>query len=316
MPDKIPDLRISGHYPFQQYEPERVDLRALSLGAGVQSTRVLLGVLAGEYGEPGVDAPSCAIFADTGWEPKPVYEHLERLVEEAERVGFPVHIVQAVHPDGRLKNIRVDALNTATSLLGKSPDGRSASMPIFTRNTEGEAMMMRRQCTREYKIEPIERKVRELLGLSKGQRSTFTVESWQGISWDEMTRMRGNRTPWVWNRYPLIEQRETRADCIRYLEDRGWGAVKSACVGCPYRKSSEWLWLLENDPEGMGEAIALDEAAHGGILGWDRPAYLHRSLRPLSDVIPDLEILAEEEARQGDLFASGLIDECEGMCGV
>jgi 3'-phosphoadenosine 5'-phosphosulfate sulfotransferase (PAPS reductase)/FAD synthetase len=60
-------------------------LRVLSLGAGVQSTTLALMAAAGE-----IEAPDCAIFADTGWEPKAVYQHLDRL----ERcLPFPVHRV-------------------------------------------------------------------------------------------------------------------------------------------------------------------------------------------------------------------------------
>ena len=53
------------------------------------------------------------------------------------------------------------------------------------------------------------------------------------------------------------------------------------------------------------------------VFGWDRPAYLHDSRRPLAEVIPELEVLAEAEAQQGDLFADhGLMAECAGYCGV
>ncbi|SCX22555.1 hypothetical protein DSM25558_3172 [Agrobacterium sp. DSM 25558] len=38
--------------------------------------------------------PDCAIFADTGWEPKAVYEHLEWLMSP-NVLPFPVHIVSA-----------------------------------------------------------------------------------------------------------------------------------------------------------------------------------------------------------------------------
>ena len=49
-----------------------IKLRVLSLGAGVQSTTLALMAAHGEIGP----MPDCAIFADTGWEPKAVYEHL------------------------------------------------------------------------------------------------------------------------------------------------------------------------------------------------------------------------------------------------
>jgi hypothetical protein len=47
-------------------------MRILSLGAGVQSTTMALMAAVGEI----ADKPDAAIFADTGWEPKAVYDHL------------------------------------------------------------------------------------------------------------------------------------------------------------------------------------------------------------------------------------------------
>lgn len=53
-------------------------LRGPSLGAGVQSTVVALMACDGAL--PGLNA---AIFADTGWEPPPVYEQVDRIVRVA-----------------------------------------------------------------------------------------------------------------------------------------------------------------------------------------------------------------------------------------
>ena len=50
-----------------------IRLRVLSLGAGVQSTTLALMAAHGEI----VPMPACAIFADTGWEPNSVYDHLD-----------------------------------------------------------------------------------------------------------------------------------------------------------------------------------------------------------------------------------------------
>lgn len=60
--------------------------RFLSLGAGVQSSTLALMIAHGEL-EP-VEA---AIFADTGWEPRKVYEWLDWLEKQ---LPFPVHRVQ------------------------------------------------------------------------------------------------------------------------------------------------------------------------------------------------------------------------------
>src|SRR5262245_44650896 len=67
------------------------DLRhVISLGAGVQSTTMALMASQGAISP----MPECAIFADTGEEPKRVYEHLSWLMERG-RLPFPVYIVRA-----------------------------------------------------------------------------------------------------------------------------------------------------------------------------------------------------------------------------
>jgi 3'-phosphoadenosine 5'-phosphosulfate sulfotransferase (PAPS reductase)/FAD synthetase len=95
-------------------------LRLLSLGAGVQSTAVLL--LACERVIPPFDH---ALFADTGWEPRAVYETLSRLRERAAQAGFPIRMVSA-------GNIRTDALNgtrrfVAHQVTSSTRTGRKAS---------------------------------------------------------------------------------------------------------------------------------------------------------------------------------------------
>ena len=62
-----------------------VNLRVLSLGAGVQSSTLFYKILNKE-----IKPIDCAIFADTGNEPQAVYDYLEHLSNLAD---FPVHIV-------------------------------------------------------------------------------------------------------------------------------------------------------------------------------------------------------------------------------
>lgn len=122
-------------------------IRVISLGAGVQSTTMLLMAEAGEI----TPRPDAAIFADTGWEPRAVYEHLSRLEASS---SIPIY--------------RVSAGNLRTQLLegvGLTSTKRFVTIPFHLRNLDGEKGMGRRQCTKEYKIEPIERKLRELLGV-------------------------------------------------------------------------------------------------------------------------------------------------------
>lgn len=132
-----------------------------------------------------------AIFADTGWEPNAVYSHLDRLERQvAKPAGIPILRVTS-------GNIRSDALD---------PDHRFASMPLYILNQDGKAGMTRRQCTGEYKIKPIKKKVRELLGYpypARIPRDMF-VEQWVGISTDEFHRAKDADVKYMRNRHPLV----------------------------------------------------------------------------------------------------------------
>ena len=129
-------------------------LTVISLGGGVQSSVMALMASQGAF-----DAiPNCAIFADTHWEPPSLYTHLDWL---AERLGFPVYVVD----NGR--SLREDV----KTLTNHSGNHSFVDLPLYLkgRNGHGDGIG-RRQCTEHYKIRPIQRKIRELLGLTKGQR--------------------------------------------------------------------------------------------------------------------------------------------------
>jgi hypothetical protein len=204
----------------------RPTLRCLSLGAGVQSSAVLL--LACDGVIPRFDV---ALFADTGWEPRAVYENLARLREHAEKFGIPVRTVSA-------GNIRDDALD---------PAHRFVSMPLHVLNPDGSRGLARRQCTSEYKIGPLKKAARELLGYPHPRRvpSGKYIEQAIGISTDEFTRAKDSGVRYLRNVFPLIDLGWDRARCVEYLAERGFGnTVKSACVGCLMWNLSELRCLL------------------------------------------------------------------------
>jgi hypothetical protein len=268
--------------------PEQV----LSLGAGVQSSAILLMSYEGEL--PPLDY---AIFADTGWEPKAVYEHLDEL--EA-RVGdrIPIHRVS-------VGNIRDDMLRSA---LHPEEGGRWAAPPLFVPGADGRAALLRRQCTKEYKIVPIYRELRKH-STREERRETTTVDLWMGISLDEVQRMRPAREPWVHNTYPLIEHRMSRWDCIRWLEARGLDAPKSACIGCPFHDNDRWRAMKRDAPEEFADAVAVDAAIRHLPKIKAESAYLHRDLVPL-----DMVDLSTPEDHGQQVF--GWDNECDGICAV
>jgi hypothetical protein len=269
-------------------------IQVLSLGAGVQSTAVLLMSLEGEL--PPLDH---VIFADTGWEPQAVYRHLEWI-----QTLTKVEVVTQ-------GNIRSDAM--ISQVRGKKTEKtRWASMPYFVLSPDGEPGMIRRQCTYEYKIRPIERYVRrEVLGLAKGQRGPKvpTIRQWYGISLDEHQRMAKNPNAFTVNYYPLIEKRMTRRHCIEWLEQRGVKAPRSACIACPFKHNSEWRKLKNESPEEWQDAVEFDAAIRkcGGERG---DLYVHADRVPLDqvDLATDID--------RGQMTFDFWQDECTGMCGV
>lgn len=285
--------------------------KVLSLGAGVQSTAVLLMSAKGVL--PKLD---CAIFADTGWEPAAVYTHLKWLKKYSESAGIPVHTVVK-------SNIKEDAL--VSQVRGKKEPGkRWASMPYYTLSPEGKKGMIRRQCTSEYKIYPIEKFMkREILGLRHYQHSpkSRVIEQWFGISKDEMKRVRISKERWKSHAYPLVGLPEeylefiprgfSRKDCLDWMKKNfpDIDPPRSACIGCPYHSNAEWQDLYDNRPEEWAEAVEFDEAVRkcGGMRG---DIFLHRKCLPLS-VIPTTWNVREE---QPDLF-SNMSEECLGYCG-
>ena len=413
----------------------------LSLGAGVQSTTLLLMALHGEF----LERPDCAIFADTGWEPRAVYEHLAWLEREAGTGGIPVHRVTAgnlkqdllaavrgerkrvANPPFHIRNraaaveyatpdrggmlwrkctrdykiapIRrklramaeaavgsrrlpagcveqwfgissdewrrvrtsdvayvvhhyplVDRRLTRTDCLawleGKAAAGgipvhrvtagnlkqdvlaavrgertRVANPPFYVRNrdptggypTPDRGGMLWRKCTKDYKIDPIRRKLRAMAEAAVGSRRlpAGCVEQWFGISHDEWRRMRTSDVAYVVNRYPLVDRRLTRADCVAWLRARGYRVPpKSACLGCPYHSQTTWREMKRHRPDEWADTVAFDRAIRRGLPGVTGEAFVHRSLIPL-DVV-DLRT----DAERGQPRLPGFDDECSGHCGV
>ncbi|MBE1468200.1 hypothetical protein [Kibdelosporangium phytohabitans] len=100
--------------------------------------------------------------------------------------------------------------------------------------------------TSEYKISPLKKAARELLGYPHPRRVPrgVYVEQAIGISTDEFTRAKDSGVRYLRNVFPLIELGWDRTRCADYLAERGFGeTVKSACVGCLMWNLS-WLRCL------------------------------------------------------------------------
>lgn len=276
---------------------EKPTLNVLSLGAGVQSSTLLEMSLLGEL--PRYDL---VLFADTGNEPRAVYNHVQYLQSKALAEDIDFRIV-----------------SKGTRIQDDAHSGKFYSMPLWIKHN-GKISAMRRQCTREYKITPTDSEILDYLLLcgwakvnTRGLRRVqpgIRVHVHIGISTDEMHRVSASETRWKIKRYPLIEMGVDRVTCIKWLKSHSVNVPpKSSCVVCPYHEDDYWLSL---DPDEFKEACEFDDyirtpefKRHSKIVG---DAYLHRSGTPLREVV-----LAERvKSHNSSLLAETIYQKCGG----
>ena len=259
-------------------------IHVISLGAGVQSSTMALMAAHGEIGP----MPDGAVFADTEWEPPAVYDWLEYL---RLKLPFPIYSVTS-------GNLRQDILDGMNSTLQ-----RIAAVPWFMKHQDSTAGMGRRQCTSEYKLRPIQRKIVEMTGGRKPSSATV----WIGITTDEASRMKPSRVKYIENIWPLIELRMNRQDCLDWMKFNGYPEPpRSACIACPFHSNAEWR-RIKADPVLWQNAVEVDAAIRNQPK-MRAQQFAHRSLVPL----PDVDLSTAEERGQLNMFEN----ECEGMCGV
>jgi hypothetical protein len=252
----------------------------ISLGAGKQSTAMLIQALEGRFSV----IPDAAVFCDVGSEPSFVYDHIAWLQNYClEKFSFEITVIAA----GDLGN---SVLNYAA---GNSD--RTSSPPFFL----SQGGLIRRQCTLNFKLRPIRR-------FCQKTRIGRKVIMWLGISLDEMQRMSISSLNYIEHYYPLIESRQSLSDIHHYyssskLPEPG----KSACFFCPFHSDLYWKVLQSDYPADFEKACYFDDSIRN-FPKLHSKAFLHRSLTPLRSI---------DFNAQKSLFPE-LIDECYGICGI
>lgn len=271
----------------------------ISLGAGVQSSTMALMAANGEI----TPMPVAAIFADTKSEPASVYRWLDWLENQ---LPFPV-----------IRVGREIGIEQAGTTLRHKKTGESwveSAVPAFIANPDGTTGKVQRQCTYTWKILELEKCQRKIASVPHACKNVM-VTSWIGISLDEVQRMKPSRHKWCEHRWPLVDMRIRRMDCLEWMKSRGYPAPpRSACVFCPYHSDSEWRRLKTEEPDEFERACVFDDthrelnrqSRHTGGLH-----YLHRSLQPIRDID-----FSSDTDRGQMLLWDDFTNECEGMCGV
>ena len=241
----------------------RAVLRVLSMGWGRQTWTLAAMMALGEL--PRVDF---IVHADTTHEREATYAFRYKWEPWLVKHGLSVVTVKGARPDAvrewKVKGVMIPAFTTDTAT-----------------GSEGQ---VRRQCTNDWKIQPIRRFIRAELDRRGVKPSVGVVESWQGISLDEFQRMRDSDVAYITNVYPLVDRKMSLADCLTWLETRGLPIPpKSSCTFCPYRSLGSWRELKRVGGADWIEAVAVDLAIRD-----KRPKaalYVHPGRKPLPEAV-------------------------------
>ena len=268
------------------------EMKVIALGMGMQSTALYL-----MSSMRHIERADVAIFSDPMSEHEETYKLADWLVRWSNECAdaVPIHIVK--------KDLYNDIINSIS--VTKNGHNMYAAIPAFIKKDDGGVGIIMRQCTGHYKIEPLHKKVRELMGLKKGARLK-PYELWLGITTDEIQRMKKNKNKKIHNRFPLIEMMMSRSDCMAFMKENGFPIpIKSACVFCPYRPDSDWSALKKENSDGWKKAIEVDKKIRKRKnISLKNDVYLHKSCKPLDEV--------DFTENQIDMFEN----ECEGHCGL
>lgn len=257
-------------------------LNIISLGAGVQSSAMSLMAAKGLLGP----RPYCAIFADTGDEPKSVYDWLAKLEDW---LNFPV------------VKVSVGKLSLAATSPRPTKNGGylKPSIPVFF-DTNGKRGHGQRHCTADFKITPVQR-------FANSVRKGGRVKMWMGISTDEAQRMKVSQVDWIDNAYPLIDAGMSRTDCLEWMEHEGYPKPpRSACVYCPFHSDAEWLRLKTDEPADFARAVKFekDYQKAAALTALDGVPFLHAKRKPIDQIVFEP---GQYELQFGN--------ECAGYCG-
>ena len=176
--------------------------------------------------------PDLGVIIDTEREMSTTWEYHENvIVPELAKVGFELERVN------KSEYATVDLYSkNGGNLIPVHTDG-GGKLPTF--------------CSTEWKIRPMQRWASRKHGVKQ-------ANVWLGITIDELRRVKQVLGKWQ-NRYPLIERRMSRADCIALVESMGWPKPKrSSCWMCPNHTRGEWKEQKERGGQDWENAVAFE----------------------------------------------------------
>jgi hypothetical protein len=242
-------------------------------GGGMQSAAIAALIVQGEL------RPDLACIIDTEREQSTTWEYMDSVIVPAlASVGVTLH------------RVRKSEFEPKDLYGGK--DNQTLLIPAFT-TYSGDIGKMSTYCSSYWKREVVKRWA--------NAQGVKAVDTWLGISVDEMQRVQNDKSAKWKTRYPLIERGMNRGDCIALVNRMGWPAPpRSSCYMCPNHTAQEWRDIRDNKPQDWRMAIEFERE----MRRRDEHAFLHHDCVPLDQ--------ADLDEKNGVLFS-----HCDsGLCFV
>lgn len=241
-------------------------LRVISFGGGVQSTAML--VLANQGKITGIDA---ALFSNVG--------------DDSEHPATLDYVRNVAMARSKLPvlELKPQVKGKPMTLWELAMEENTPSIPVHFAGS-GPAQ---RSCTRRFKVQVIERWLR-----NNGATRDHPAEVMIGISTDEIQRVNPKRASKIEKAiYPLIDLNLSRSACQQLIADAGWPVPpKSSCFFCPFRRRQEWSEMRRDEPHLFERAAVLEDTINQKRRerGKD-PVFLTSAAIPIRDAIGEAQ---------------------------
>jgi hypothetical protein len=236
----------------------------LSFGGGTQSTHLFEQMLQGKRHYDFV------IMSDVGAEPEFIHNKVDWWRNRQKKFGntTPFIITHHNQMDKGLEEMLMRYIHT---------DYLRFQMPLYFNHLHeitGEEIpggIMKRQCTTDFKITPVQQTVRRMVlheyGLGDLQHMpkhiAFIMDL--GFSYDEINRVnhwQSTKYKYMYRTYPLVEEGITTDDSIQFLIDNNMPIRRSRCYFCPFncdKLGMSWQEIIDTEPLSFLKACYFDE---------------------------------------------------------
>ena len=200
--------------------------RVLSMGAGVQTTAILID--SQDY--------DLVMFADTGAEHVETYDYIDKyLIPFCKKRG----------------------------LVWKTVRNEKWTLEDSLRHYNGPPDTYHRVCTNDFKVRPIQRYMRRVHKVTATNPYTLIMGiTYDEAHRANMSP----RYLYELRAFPLVDKKMTRQDCKDVIRRHGWPLPrKSGCDFCPLQRRAGWKRLKVESPKRFAELVELERDFKNGM---------------------------------------------------